>query len=418
MNKHRRSFLQFVTWGAAVIAFPELVACRDRRPSYADEIWGADQAYPMGWGPVGQPQRWEYYSRYRVGNYSGGFERMFKHNRITASRAPSSLIPDPKQIRYRWGFGLRSVGDYLDQWPVTGLLIARKGRILHEEYRFGRSAEMRLTSWSMAKSVTSLLFGIAIDKGLIKSLDDMPQFYVPSLQGTLHGQIKIRHLLNMSSGANVLHERDPPRIDVPAFLGQASARTLGTDLEQVVRGCRDVMEQPGIRYNYNELCPLTLGMVLRAVSQMSLAQFTQQNLWQTIGAESDATWLTDSLGKEYNCVGFAARLRDWARLGQLVAQRGEMEGRQIVSGAWIDDCATHGSQDAQVRFGVMQPDMGYKNFFWHPRANGAWLMMNGHHGQRVLVDRASQTVLVQTAVGPEGAWLKEFFGLFEAAIES
>ena len=378
--------------------------------------WGGPQGYPMGWGPAGQVPRWEAYPAYRAGNYSGGFETMFRHHLIAAPAQASPLQVTPVAVNYRWGLVRRGVQDYLDQWPVTGLLIARQGRIWAEHYRFGRDATQRLTSWSMAKSVTSLLVGIALDQGLIRSLDDLPQDYVPELQGTLHGQIPLRHLLNMSSGADVVHERDPVRIDVPALLGWPQARTVGTDVNRVVREWRSKLEAPGVRYNYNELCPLTMGMLLRAVSGGSLAQFAQTQLWQPMGAESDASWLTDALGREYNCVGFAARLRDWARLGQLVAQQGEMQGRQIVSKAWLTDCASHGPQDAQVRYGTMRADMGYKNFFWHPRPGGAWLMMNGHHGQRVLIDRASQTVLVQTALSHEGPWQRELFALFEAAI--
>ena len=378
--------------------------------------WGGPQGYPMGWGPAGQVPRWEAYPAYRAGNYSGGFETMFRHHLIAAPAQASPLQVTPVAVNYRWGLVRRGVQDYLDQWPVTGLLIARQGRILAEHYRFGRDATQRLTSWSMAKSVTSLLVGIALDQGLIRSLDDLPQDYVPELQGTLHGQIPLRHLLNMSSGADVVHERDPVRIDVPALLGWPQARTVGTDVNRVVRTWRDTLEAPGVRFNYYELCPLTLGMVLRTVSGGSLAQFAQAQLWQPMGAESDASWLTDVLGREYNCVGFAARLRDWARLGQLVAQQGKIQGRQIVSKAWLADCASHGPQDAQVRHGTMRAEMGYKNFFWHPRPGGAWLMMNGHHGQRVLIDRASQTVLVQTALSHEGPWQRELFALFEAAI--
>ncbi|MEI6761410.1 MAG: serine hydrolase, partial [Betaproteobacteria bacterium] len=378
--------------------------------------WGGPQGYPTGWGPPGQVPRWEGYPAYRAGNYAGGFEAMFRHHRITAPAQASPLTATPTPVSYRWGVGRRTITDYLDQWPVTGLLIARQGQVWAEHYRFGRDASMRLTSWSMAKSVTSLLVGIALDQGLIRSLDDLPQDYVPELQGTLHGQVPLRHLLNMSSGADVVHERDPVRIDVPALLGWPQARTVGTDVNRVVREWRGSLEAPGVRFNYNELCPLTLGMVLRAVSGSSLAQFAQTQLWQPMGAEADASWLTDALGREYNCVGFAARLRDWARLGQLVAQQGEMQGRQIVSKAWLADCASHGPQDQQVRYGTMRADMGYKNFFWHPRPGGAWLMMNGHHGQRVLIDRASQTVLVQTALSHEGPWQRELFALFEAAI--
>jgi CubicO group peptidase (beta-lactamase class C family) len=380
--------------------------------------WGKAQGYPTGWGPSGQASRFEAYPAYRVGNYSGGFEKMFRLNVMAAPIQSSQLESTPRGVDYRWGFARRSVQDYLDQWPVTGLLIARQGRVWSEHYRFGREADMRMTSWSMAKSVTSLLVGIAMDKGLIRGLDDLPQEYVPELKDTLHGQIPIRHLLNMSSGVDVLHERDPVRIDVPALLGLPPVRSVGTDVNRVVRNWRGTLEAPGLRFNYNELCPLTLGMVLRAISGGSLAQFAQTHLWQPMGAEGDATWLTDSLGREYNCIGFAARLRDWARLGQLVAQQGEMNGRQIVSKAWLNDCASHGPQDQQVRFGSVRPDMGYKNLFWHPRPGGAWLMMNGHHGQRVMVDRASQTILVQTALSHDGPWQRELFALFEAAVST
>lgn len=384
---------------------------------WAADKWGADLGYPSGWGPAGQMPRWEAYSEYRAGNYSGGFEKMFMHHTIAAGDQTSPLNDSPQNLRYRWGFGQRSPEDYLAQWPVTSLLFARDGQILFEAYRLGRAPTQRMTSWSMAKSVTSILFGIALDQGLIKSLDDLPQTHVPQLKGTLHGQIPIRHLLNMSSGADVLHERDPIRIDVPAILGKASARTVGTDLERVVREWTGVLEPPGKRFNYNELCPLTIGMVIRSVSGMTLSAFAEKHLWQPLGAEASATWLTDSKRNEYNCVGFAARTRDWARLALLVAQKGRMLNRQIVSSDWIDQCASWGDQDRQVSWGQARPDTGYKNFFWHPKRDGNWMVMNGHHGQRVVIDRASRTVAVQTALSHEGPWQKEFFALFESAVQ-
>ncbi len=381
----------------------------------AADRYGADLGYPSGWGAAGQIPRWEAYPEYRVGNYSGGFETMFRHRTIKAGGAVSPLRDRPTEIRYADGLARKTPANYLDAWPVTSLLIARDGDILFEAYRMARQPTMRMTSWSMAKSVTSLLFGIAMDQGLVRSLDDLPEAYVPSLQGTLHGGVPLRHLLNMSSGADVVHERDPVRIDVPAILGPAEARTVGTDVERTVRGWRDRREAPGLRFNYNELCPLTIGMVVRSASQLSLAEFAERHLWQALGAEGDATWLTDSLGKEYNCVGFAARTRDWARMGQMIAQNGRMQDRQIVSAAWIDACASWGPQDQQAAWGTMRPDTGYRNFFWHPKRDGSWLMMNGHHGQRVLVDRKSRTVLVQTAVSHDGPWQRELLALFDAA---
>jgi len=155
--------------------------------------------------------------------------------------------------------------------------------------------------------------------------------------------------------------------------------------------------------------------VIRKVSGGTLAQFCQEALWQPLAAEADASWFCDSRDKEFNCIGFGARLRDWARLGQMLAQNGAMQGRQIVSEAWIRECTTWSDKDAQVRHGVGMRGMGYKSFFWHPKADGSWMMMNGHHGQRVLVDRVTQTVLIHTAVEGDPPWQQDLFRLFAAA---
>jgi len=256
------------------------------------------------------------------------------------------------------------------------------------------------------------LMGIALDKGFIQSIDDLPEKYVPQLKDTLLGGIPIRHLLNMSSGVDVVHERDPSRIDWPALLAPGP-----TSVGRVVIGWKDKKEEPGIRFNYTELCPLTIGMVIRNATQKTLAQFAQQYLWQPMGAEGNATWLTDSQGFEFNCVGFGAQLRDWARLAQLVAQKGRMGSTQVVSKSWIEDCTKHGPQDTQVAYGKARSAAGYKNFFWHNHPQGRWLAMNGALGQKVLIDMETETVLIHTAVSDEvGPWNDDLFPLFVAAI--
>lgn len=405
----RREYLLATGVWAASLAVAGCVTTEGPAAAAADR-WGGAQGYPSGWGPPGQLPRWEAYPEYRAGNYSGGYEQMFRNNLIRVGAAVAPMASTRKASR-----PVPGAEAYARAWPITGLLIARDGEILFEHYGYGRRPDMRQTSWSMAKSVTALLFGIARDRGLVRDIDDVAEDYVPTLKGTLHGRVKLRHLLNMSSGAEVDHARDPVRIDVPALLGFPEARTVGTDVERVVRGWDAVREPPGTRYNYNELCPLTIGMVIRSASGGTLAQFAQEHLWQPLGAEGDASWLTDSLGREYNSVGFAARLRDWARLGQLIAQRGRMGNRQIVSADWIEACRSWGPQDRQVVYGTVRVDSGYKNFFWHPRPDGRWLVMNGHHGQRVAVDIASRTVMAQTALSHDGPWSREFYALFERA---
>jgi CubicO group peptidase (beta-lactamase class C family) len=370
--------------------------------------WEQRFGYPSGWGPG---RTWTE-KTYRVGNYSGGYEAMFRARPIAAPSGASPLAAlSPEGARAFEPVALRAQ-TYMRAWPVSGLLIARKGTVLFEAYQFDRTPGMRMTSWSMAKSVSSLLLGICIDRGLVRSIDDKAQDYLPELQGSLHGGVSMRHLANMSSGADILHERDNPTLYPLAFLNS------GSDLEAMVRGWNRPLEAPGARYNYNELCPLTIGMVIRKVTGMPMAAFCEEALWKPLGAEGSASWLCDGQGREFNCIGFGARLRDWARLAQLVAQRGAINGRQVVSARWIDECASWSASDAQVRFGSAGPRLGYKFFFWHGQADGNWMMMVGHDGQRIIIERTTQTVLVQTGVDKSALWVPALSDIMTAAMRA
>lgn len=379
-------------------------------PAWAqtDDKWGALRGYPES------RSSFERLPEFRVGNYSGGHERYIRHHVIRAGGQVAAWNDAPlNDFSFRSGLLNKTPEAYLAQWPVTGLLIARDNRILFERYRFARQPSMRLQSWSMAKSVTSLLLGICLDRGLIASFDDLAARYLPELAGTLHGETSLRHLSNMCSGADVAHARDNAVLYPGALLGS------DPDIARTVAGWNRRSEPAGTRFNYNELCPLTLGMVMRRVTGGSLSAFAEQVLWQPLGAEAPATWLTDARAAEFNSIGFAARLRDWARLGRLVAQRGRgPDGRAIVSEAWIDEFTSWRDADDPVRVGRARLTAGYKALFWHARADGSRPAMHGHHGQRVLIDMPTRTVLVHTAVDQQGAWEHELLDMFEAATRS
>jgi CubicO group peptidase (beta-lactamase class C family) len=368
--------------------------------------WEQRFGYPSGWPPG---RSWTERG-FRVGNYSGGFERMFPCHSIAAPAQPSPLKTLSADSEKAFEAVAVRATNYMRAWPVSGLLIARRGTVLFESFQFDRKPDMRLTSWSMAKSVTSLLLGICLDRGLVRSLDDLAEDYAPYLKGTLHGGTSLRNLANMSSGAAILHDRDNPNIYPRAFLNGSA------DLEPVVHDWNQRQEAQGARYNYNELCPLTIGLVVRQVTGKSMAKFCEEALWQPMGAEADATWLCDGRGHEFNCIGFGARLRDWGRLAQLVAQRGAINDKQVVSARWIDECASWSSSDAQVRFGSALPKAGYKCFFWHGQADGNWMMMVGHDGQRIIIERTTETVLVQTGVDQSALWVPTLSDIMVAAM--
>jgi CubicO group peptidase (beta-lactamase class C family) len=393
---HRRDFLNYgLAIGASSAHFD----------AWSADKWGSYLGYPTGW--AGQFSK---LPEYRVGNYSGGFETMFPHHTLAPSDTPLQLAEALiKDFQFSWRLSKKTIGQYLDSWPATGLIICRDSNILFEEYRHQRTAAMRLTSWSMAKSVTSLLLGICLDKKLIRSYDDTPEMYLPELQGTLHGAISLRNLSNMSSGAQILHERDNAIIYPTAYISNTA------NISKTVAAWNQRKEEQGRTFNYNELCPLTLGMVIRKVTGASLSSFAQNALWIPMGAQSAATWTTDSEKNEFNCIGFAATLRDWARLGTLIANKGKAKGNQVVSEQWIHEFTRWGELDKQVKFDVVSPGVGYKAHMWHIKPDGTRLSFNGHHGQRVMVDMPTRTVLVHTAVEHDGNWKNELYELFDAA---
>jgi len=395
---HRRHFL-----GLSASAFAFL------SPGFAygtGDKYGALRGFPTGWGGGHQKD-----PAYRVGNYSGGFDHMLPYRAIPKPITPSALVKSyVSDFNYKAGFSTRSVKDYLDRWPTTGLLICKHNRILVEEYRFGRTEAMRLTSWSMAKSITSLLLGICLDKKLIKSYEDTAATYLPELSGTLHGEVTLRNLSNMSSGANVSHEPDNAAIIYPRGL-----INKGSSIRTLVSSWNQRKDEQGVRYNYNELCPLTIGMVIRKVTGVSMSEFAEQTLWSPLGAEANATWTTDSEHNEFNCVGFAAVLRDWARLGLLIANKGKVDSTQVVSESWVRECTSWGPLDRQVRFNLAMQNRGYKAFFWHWKGDGSRPFFNGHHGQRVFIDIPSGVVLVHTAVDHDGDWQTELNSMIDSA---
>lgn len=161
-------------------------------------------------------------------------------------------------------------------------------------------------------------------------------------------------------------------------------------------------------------------MIGRAAATTSLSEFAQQNLWTPLGAEGDATWLSDSEGVEFNCIGFNARLRDWAKLGQLVAQRGKWSDQQVISRKWVDSYSTSTQADGQVRPGRLEgngANSGYNRFVWHEKSDGSRPAFHGAYGQHVLIDLPTETVLVQTSVSDETVEQKRALGAhFQAAI--
>jgi CubicO group peptidase (beta-lactamase class C family) len=368
-------------------------------PSGPDaELYGAAEGFPIPDPALARRQGNPYEPRYRVGAFSH-FDEIYPTRTIRRAATPWMFKRSAADIRYRFQGSPSSLTEYLSRNPVTGLLIARDDRILFEQYQYGRTDRDRLISQSMAKSITGLLIGIAISEGAIKSIDDTPETYVPGFRGMEYGRTPIRDLLHMSSGVEFGEEEDGGRDlnrlwnDMVLAFG-TSKGTIGS-IAQFNRR----IAPPGTRYHYASIEADVLGVVLRHTVNISASDYLQQKVWEPIGAEADATWLVDAEGLEVAHGFFNAVLRDYARLGRLLAHDGAWEGKQIVPAQWMIDATTVRATDAYLAPRRSTPNSaGYGYLVWLLPGTRRQFALIGILGQYIFVDPASKLVMVQTAV--------------------
>jgi CubicO group peptidase (beta-lactamase class C family) len=253
----------------------------------------------------------------------------------------------------------------------------------------------------MAKSVMALLFGVAIAEGRIGSVEDHAARYIPRMQGSLYGETSLRTLLQMSSGIDFDYTTPGGPTSVDSRILLKGAFMPHSDLAGQLAGSNRRVAPPGTKFHYSGGDCLTAGIALRRAVGVSLADYLSAKIWQPIGAEADATWAIDTAGQEYTFYGFNATLRDYARLGRLMAQDGAWEGRQIIPKQWMIDATTLRSTDQQVMPGAATPYYGYGYQIWILPGARRMFVLRGSDSQYVYVDPQSKLVFVQTAVRSE-----------------
>ena len=362
-----------------------------------EALLGAAQGYPEG--PArGQAEHLVLGARPEnlVASFSGALERQYPHRDVPCGVGASELPPaqPPRDFTYSHEGQQHSVDDYLARQRVTGLIVLRDGRIEVERYQYGRDARTRFLSASMAKSLVGLMVGIALQEGRIRSLDDKAATYVPALAGTPHGETSIRDLLQMSSGVRFAEQYDG---------SDDLARLIDGTLEQqsaggpaVLQPYRERRVEAGRLFYYSSADTQALGLVLRGATGMPVADYLATRVWQPMGCEDSGSYTLDAAGQEASYAFFHARLRDFARLGVLLANDGRAGGRQVIPQAWL--AAATRSTAPHVQPQIASPYFGYGYQVWTfpgPRHQFALL---GVRGQAIFVDPALKLVLVQTAV--------------------
>lgn len=268
--------------------------------------------------------------------------------------------------------------EYLEDNETVAFLIIKNDTIQYEKYFDGYEQSSVVASFSMAKSVTSILIGCALDDGLIKSIDEPVVNYVPEFNHDGLEKITIKHLLNMKSGIRFNESYVNP-------FGDAATFYYGRNLRKAIYG-RKLEAEPGTKFMYSSGDTQILGLVLeRALKGKTITAYLEEKLWKPLGMEYDATWSLDKkkdgLEKTFCCIN--ARAHDFAKIGRLYLNNGNWNGKQVVSRKWVEESVTPG--DGGTDF--------YKNQWW--------LVGNGNYqaagilGQYIFVNPSKNLIIVR-----------------------
>jgi CubicO group peptidase (beta-lactamase class C family) len=306
------------------------------------------------------------------------------------------------QIHYQFGGKACTPDDLLARVPVTGLLLIKDDTILYEHYQYARTDRQRLVSNSMAKTIVAMLVGVAIADGRIHSVRDKAGDYVPALRGSLYGDTTLRALLQMSSGIAEEARIEPgtKRTYQDRFWDELFAPGADAGISLAKFDHREAAA--GTHFHYSSADNEAVTTVLRRAVGRPLASYLAEKIWQPMGAEADAAWAVDASGQETGPYGFNAVLRDYGRLGRLLAHDGQWERQQLVPREWVLEATTLHTGDFQVMPGTAAYYYGYGYQVWILPGQRRMFALIGAGGQYVFVDPLAKLVLVQTAVRYDG----------------
>ena len=278
----------------------------------------------------------------------------------------------------------------------------KDGEILLERYQYDRKPAHRFVSHSMAKSIVSLAVGMALAEGKIASLDDVVSKYVPKLAGSPYGETSIRNVLRMSSGVQFSEVYDG-KDDLTRFSILRNAS--GSIVALRAFGTREV--EQGTRFHYASSETVILAVLLRAVTGTTLSEYLTERLWQPMGAEADATWIKTPDGTEAALGNFNATLRDYGRLGVLLANDGAVGTTQVVPKDYLLEATDWHRQPDAFAPKRATPYFGYGYQFWLFPGEKRRFALLGVYGQSIFVDPELKLVMVITAAAKNASVGKE-----------
>jgi len=305
---------------------------------------------------------------------------------VKASTTPATweVRSESMPATVEWNGSSVDWASFLSKTSTNAFLVIRNGVITYEWYNKTTTAKSKLPSYSVAKTLTSIMIGQLISAGKISESDTFVKFFPQWKTGGDFDKVTIKTLLDMQAGVGV-SDNYPTG---PSGWGVGIAQMYATtDLNFFMQHNRKMSWAPGTNSEYRSVDTQMLGFIIKKVTGMSVADYFGKNVWQPIGAADSAYWNVDHVGgleKTFCC--FNATARDYARIGQLILN----DTGNVISAEWLKRLTTPAT--------TLDHGWGYGAQAWHP-FNGVTMLL-GLHGQYVLAYPATNTVIVKLSDEP------------------
>lgn len=313
-----------------------------------------------------------------VHNFSH-MDDLFRHS--VMPRGPDGPSPLPQGATWELP---ADVVQWVNDRAVTALVILKDGAVVHESYYLGTGPDDRRISWSVAKSFLSALTGTLLADGTLASLDIPVSDLAPALRGSAYDGATLRQVLQMSSGVTF----DEDYLDFWSDINRMGrVLALGRSMDGFAASLTARDAPAGARWQYVSIDTHVVGMVLAGASGRSVTDLMTDRIVVPMGFEADPIYLTDGYGVPFVLGGLNLTARDYARFGQMLAQQGVWQGRQIIAADWIAESTRPSAPTAPGAIGY-----GYQ--WWIPEGwpQGRFLAQ-GIYGQFLLIDQARQVVI-------------------------
>ena len=339
-----------------------------------------------------------------IGTLFSGEEQYENLNRFYKFIDSSTLSPSSNPLNFKSSktislpasfiFNDAVIGteNFLQRTDTSALLILQNGRIQFEKYWLTGGENVQWMSMSVAKSFISALVGIAIRDGHINNIEEAISDYVPELKNSPYNNVRIKDVLQMSSGASWNEDYSDPESDINRW---AKIFALGGSFDEFIQTLSYDFK-PGTRNHYNSMDTQALGMLVNRATGKTITNYMTEMLWHPMGASNEGYWLLDSEGMEMAFAGLNITARDYAKFGELYRLDGKLNGQQIVPKSWVKDSITpDGPHLTPGDNPLSDYPLGYGYQWWVPGGDKGEFMAIGVYNQMIYVAPESNMVIVK-----------------------